>query len=122
MKFHKIIFVAIALFVGSVGFLSAQEIEKSAKTELIGQKYYYIHTVKPGQTIYGIAKAYSVDIKEIYAANPEVKNNIQPGIILKVPQVKNPESVSTTIRTHCIIVKATYRPGYPNSMPWAPAG
>jgi LysM repeat protein len=99
MKLHKIVIVAIALFVGSVGFLSAQEIEKSTKTELIGQKYYYIHTVKQGQTIYGIAKAYSVDIKEIYAANPQIKNDIQSGIILKVPQVKNPESVSTLNHT-----------------------
>ncbi len=97
MKLHKIIFLWLILIMGSGGAISAQEIEISKKTEVIGNITYYIHLVKPGQTIYDIAKAYSVDLSQIYAANPEIKNSIQAGTILQVPQIKNPEKI-TTIR------------------------
>jgi LysM repeat protein/ABC-type branched-subunit amino acid transport system substrate-binding protein len=94
MKLHRSFIILFILLVCSIGIISAQEIEKSTKTELIGGKNYYIHTVKPGQTIYGIAKAYSVDLGQIYAANPEIKSILQVGTVLKVPQVKKPEAIS----------------------------
>ena len=93
MKLHRFIIISVILLVCSGGLISAQEIEKSSKTELIGGKNYYIHTVKPDQTIYGIAKAYSVDLSQIYTANAEIKNILQVGTVLKVPQVKNPETI-----------------------------
>jgi LysM repeat protein len=79
MKLHRFIIISVILLVCSGGLISAQEIEKSSKTELIGGKNYYIHTVKQNQTIYGIAKAYSVDLSHIYTANAEIKNILQVG-------------------------------------------
>ncbi len=94
MKLHRIIILSFVLLLCSSSFISAQEIEKSKKTELIGQKTYYIHTVRQGQSIYGIAKAYSVGLNEIYAVNPELKNNVQIGVIIKVPQIKYADTIS----------------------------
>jgi LysM repeat protein len=94
MKLQRFFIISIIMLMCSGGIVFAQEIEKSSKIELIGGKNYYIHTVKPGQTIYGIAKAYSVDLSQIYTANPEIKNILQVGAVIKVPQVKNPEAIS----------------------------
>ena len=94
MKNYRIIFIFIFFLFFDLAFISAQEIEKSSKTEFIGQKYYYIHTLKQGQTIYSIAKVYAVDLDQIYEANPELKNSVQAGVVVKVPIIKNPESIS----------------------------
>ncbi|MEI6854151.1 MAG: LysM peptidoglycan-binding domain-containing protein, partial [Bacteroidota bacterium] len=94
MKFRKIIILSLLLLISSAATIFAQDIEKSKKTELINNKTYFIHTVRTSQTLYAIAKAYTVDLSEIRLANPEIKTDIQPGVILKIPQVKNPELVA----------------------------
>lgn len=43
------------------------------------------HTVKAGETLYGIAQAYGIDVPTLEAANPRV-GIIQPGQVLNIPQ------------------------------------
>ena len=50
-------------------------------------KQFYIHTVEKGQTVYSIAKAYNVTVKEVYFENPEAKNGIKVGQKLWIPTV-----------------------------------
>jgi LysM repeat protein len=50
------------------------------------------HTVLRDQSIYFISKKYAVDINEIYANNPDVKNGIKVGMKLKLPN--NPINLS----------------------------
>jgi LysM repeat protein/ABC-type branched-subunit amino acid transport system substrate-binding protein len=70
-------------------FLSckAQEsdIKRSKKTETIAGKKYFIHNVQKGQTLYGIAKAYSMEVNELVVQNPDAIDGIKPGQELKIP-------------------------------------
>ena len=61
---------------------------RSSVTEKINGKEYYIHTVKRGQTLYMIGKAYNVDVKDIIQENPEVKEGINSGMKLMIPSGK----------------------------------
>jgi ABC-type branched-subunit amino acid transport system substrate-binding protein/LysM repeat protein len=65
---------------------------KSNKTEQINGKEFYIHTVKKGQTLYMIAKAYEIDINEIIQENPQVKEGLRAGQKLRIPVAENLES------------------------------
>lgn len=70
--------------------LSAQEpvpVERSANKVILEGTVYYIHVVKPGQTLYAIAKAYNISQKEIAVENPGVVSGLQIGQALKIPVV-----------------------------------
>ncbi len=64
------------------------------KVKLSG-KLYYIHTVRTGETLYNIAKAYQVAQTAIVESNPELYQGIKAGSTLKVPvvqELKNPNA------------------------------
>lgn len=59
--------------------------ERSNNKVIIEGTVYYIHVVKPGQTLYSIARAYNVSQKEIAIENPGVMSGLQLGQALKIP-------------------------------------
>ncbi|HTX89506.1 MAG TPA: ABC transporter substrate-binding protein [Bacteroidales bacterium] len=63
---------------------SLKEMRSSVK-EVIGGKEYYIHTVKKGQSLYMISKAYQTDVNTIIQDNPEVREGLKPGMKLRIP-------------------------------------
>ncbi|MES2837301.1 MAG: LysM peptidoglycan-binding domain-containing protein [Bacteroidota bacterium] len=63
-------------------------------------KDYYLHLVEKGQTIYSIAKAYSIATEELIATNPQLIEGIQPGQNLKIEVItKNTTNKSTPVAT-----------------------
>ena len=69
--------------------MMAQEtvpVKKSDNKVIIEGKIYYIHIVKPGQTLYSISKAYNVTEKDIALENPGVYSGLQIGQMLKIPE------------------------------------
>jgi ABC-type branched-subunit amino acid transport system substrate-binding protein/LysM repeat protein len=73
---------------------------RSTKIEKISGKEFYIHTVKRGQTLYMIGKAYEVEINEIIQENPEVKEGLKAGQKLRIPvpgTIESPKKQSKTI-------------------------
>jgi len=60
-------------------------VERTTNKVILEGKVYYIHTVKPGQTLYSISKAYNVSQKEISIENPGVISGLQIGQSLKIP-------------------------------------
>jgi len=84
---RRIFFILSVCFVLIAGDLVAQEvtIERSQQTEIIDGKYYYIHKVTKGQTLYSIAKAYEVSVDEILFMNPDAKSAISINQLLKIP-------------------------------------
>jgi LysM repeat protein len=65
--------------------LSAQNIEKSELIETIDGRDYYLHFVKPGETLFAIARAYDITVNEIFKLNPESGKGISQGDVLKIP-------------------------------------
>lgn len=100
----KVLLLAGLLLSGAGTF--AQQVEKSAKTEFIGGRYYYLHTIQSGQTLSAIAMAYGTKVNEILTANPGLTANIRPGQVIKVPGAApaTTPAVTETITIH--IVKA----------------
>lgn len=52
-----------------------------------------IHTVKKGETLYGISKIYGLSIEELSALNPEKVKDLQVGAVLQLKEKKSAVSV-----------------------------
>lgn len=76
------------------GFLRAQEavtVQRSNNKVILEGTVYYIHTVKPGETLYSISRAYNISQKAIAIENPGVISEIQIGQALKIPADGGPQ-------------------------------
>lgn len=77
-------------------YLSAQEtgvrVVKSTEKVLLDGKVYFIHTVKKGETVYSISKAYDITPKLLSKENPSVILGLQPGQVLKIPEKKGQDN------------------------------
>ena len=72
-------------------------VERTTNKVILEGTVYYIHVVKPGQTLYAISKAYNISQKEIAIENPGVISGIQIGQALKIPvEPKLLEEVNTS--------------------------
>ncbi len=60
-------------------------VKRSENKVIVEGKVYYIHVVKPGQTLYSISRAYNITEKEIAIENPGVYTNLTIGQVLKIP-------------------------------------
>jgi len=90
------IYIILFILTGITGFSQEEQpVEKSQIVENIDGKDYYLHFVKKGETLYTIAHAYDISVNEIFRVNPESKNGIQPGNILKIPVSVKPEPDAT---------------------------
>ena len=47
------------------------------------------HTVISKETLYGISRKYNIDEEDILKANPELKDGLKPGQIIRIPLKKN---------------------------------
>ncbi|WP_139488428.1 LysM peptidoglycan-binding domain-containing protein [Brevibacillus dissolubilis] len=56
-------------------------------TNRTGQANYSKHTIKPGETMYGIARRYGVPLATLLKMNPEIKNPraLRSGHVLRIP-------------------------------------
>lgn len=89
-----------------------QTIEKSEIAVVINGISYYQHTVGKGQTLYSISKAYNVDINLINESNPELKEGLKAGMILKIPipveiPVKTEEPVVVKKESPIVVTQQT---------------
>lgn len=54
------------------------------------------HKVKSGETVYGLSLKYKIKEKDIFDANPKIKNKpLQIGTVLIIPNQKNAKKIST---------------------------
>lgn len=84
----------LGCLMASQSWVTAQEVQtkRVEKTVLIGNKQFYMHHVKAGETLYGIAKVYCVSEADIAAFNPEVKDKgLQAGMVIGIPYVAETE-------------------------------
>lgn len=74
------------MFISIPGFTQENENDERSKiVENFNGKPFYIHFVKEGQTLFGIAKMYGVASDALIANNPELKTGLKTDMILKVP-------------------------------------
>lgn len=58
----------------------------SQQTEIVGNRTFYLHSVKPKETVYGISRHYNVHQDTIYFYNPSAANGIKIDQILRFPK------------------------------------
>lgn len=81
--------------VGWVGVQALPPVDRSAVIVFINGKKYYIHTVKAGDTLYSIAKAYEVTESVIRECNPSAADGLKIDQTIKIPV---PEKVQAEAR------------------------
>ncbi|MBI5218979.1 MAG: LysM peptidoglycan-binding domain-containing protein [Bacteroidia bacterium] len=84
----NILFLLFLTFFTFISAYSQDEIKVkiSGKKSTIDGKQFYIHTVKKGETLYAISKAYNVPQKDIVMENPDAID-LKPDMALKIPVV-----------------------------------
>jgi ABC-type branched-subunit amino acid transport system substrate-binding protein len=92
--FVLIFFISVLLHTRVVAQATKDQLKqmRSSVVERIDGKEYYIHTIRRGQTLYMISKAYGVEVNDIIRENPLVKDGIRADekIRILVPGQKNP--------------------------------
>ena len=95
--FKRLITLAIfsTAVVGWAGVQALPPVEKTPVIVFINGKKYYIHTVKSGDTLYSIAKAYEVSEAVIKECNPGAADGLKIDQTIKIPV---PEKVQAEAR------------------------
>lgn len=62
--------------------------QKSTSIVTIAGESYYVHTVRPGETLYSLAKTYDTGEEAIRRSNPHTAEGLQAGQVLKIPVAK----------------------------------
>ena len=102
MKYLPVFFIVVFLSYfpyNDVAAQSTQELLKqmhSSVVEKIDGKEFYIHTIKRGQTLYMISKAYGVEVNDLIRENPQVREGIKADQKIKIPVVGQKSGESTT--------------------------
>jgi LysM repeat protein len=63
-------------------------VEISSQKIIVEGKVYYMHTVKKGQTVYSISRAYGITEDVLKKENPLSSGGIKEGQVLKVPSAQ----------------------------------
>lgn len=86
MRIFKLI-IAVGLILTTLTGLAVElmPVEKSPVIVFINGKKYYVHTVKSGDTLYSIAKAYEVEEVAIRDNNPGVGDGLRIDQTVKIP-------------------------------------
>lgn len=91
------VFALIAILLNIAGCATAQNYEQRT---IDGRKY-YVHHVAPGNTLFAIAKSYSVEVSDLVAANPGSDQGLSVGSEILVPldAIDQKAAKKTEIRT-----------------------
>ncbi len=81
----KDILIILSIIVFAFSSAAQVNVEISRETIEVGGSKYYLHSVKPGQTLYSISRAYEVRINDILDANENVLDGLSVGQILRIP-------------------------------------
>ncbi|MEO8762107.1 MAG: LysM peptidoglycan-binding domain-containing protein [Bacteroidia bacterium] len=72
----------------------------SKNISVVNGKKYYLHKVEKGQSLYGIAKIYGLDLNTLIVENPEAIDGIKAGQELKIPAEKPKEQNQPTLKDY----------------------
>ena len=77
------------------GILHAQVERTDRFIDMNGTKY-YLHTIKPGQTLEAIAQTYETTVQSIKMNNQDKMGNFKEGIIIKIPLLSSYKTPANT--------------------------
>jgi LysM repeat protein len=84
-KYFSSLCVVLMLITAATYAQEPVKVTRSDNKVVLEGKVYYVHVVKPGQTLYSIARAYNVSEKEVLIENPGASSDLLIGQVLKIP-------------------------------------
>jgi LysM repeat protein len=84
-KYRNSLIVLLLMFCAATYAQEPVKVTRSDNKVVLQGKVYYVHVVKPGQTLYSIARAYNVTEKEILIENQGSSADLIIGQVLKIP-------------------------------------
>jgi LysM repeat protein len=94
-----------ALLVVGLSFFNPQVPTDSLGTEMINGKVVVVHRVEEKETLYSLSRRYRTTVDDILQLNPDAKDGLEIGEILKVPFNKSNVASNTTTPGGVHIVK-----------------
>jgi LysM repeat protein len=91
------LFLVFTLGVGAVFSQEKPRVEKSLVVETIQGHDYYIHTVKKGETLFSISKAYEISLDKLKENNFALTEGIVPGEMIKIPKSGPPQLIEEPV-------------------------
>ena len=80
---------------GMTLYFPVNEAEEAVSAAISHAPSAQIHIVEQGQTLYGLAKKYSITVEDLIAANPGSENGIQIGQKLNIPSASKSSIADT---------------------------
>lgn len=85
IRYLILLLIISAPFLDTYGQKEPVQITISKEKTIVDGKTYYLHTVKPGETLFSLSKAYNVPQKEIINLNKDAATSLKIGQILRIP-------------------------------------
>ncbi|MFZ2338796.1 MAG: LysM peptidoglycan-binding domain-containing protein [Bacteroidales bacterium] len=79
------VFLALLLFLAAPANAQVR-VDRSGEKVVISGVTYYIHTVKKGETLYSVSKAYGVNTQDLIRVNPTAGEGLREGQSLRIPE------------------------------------
>lgn len=97
MRASKQVFILLAFVLQMAGCATAQTYQQKT----VDGKKYYVHYVAPGNTLFAIAKSFSVEVADLVAANPGADQGLSIGqeILVPVDAIDQKAARKSDIRT-----------------------
>ncbi len=87
LKKYKSLAVFLALLLFFAASANAQvRVDRSPEKVVISGVTYYIHTVKKGETLYSVSKAYGLNTQDLIRVNPTAGEGLREGQSLRIPE------------------------------------
>ena len=67
-----------------------------------------VYTIKKNETLYGLSRRFNTDSESLIRLNPDLKNGLRPGMVIKVPAKKSDAAPSSTPSTPASGTKNEY--------------
>ena len=67
-----------------------------------------VYTIKKNETLYGLSRRFNTDSESLIRLNPELKNGLRPGMVIKVPAKKSDAAPPSTPSTPASGTKNEY--------------
>ncbi|MBN2665671.1 MAG: LysM peptidoglycan-binding domain-containing protein [Bacteroidales bacterium] len=80
-----VVFLALLLFFAASANAQVR-IDRSGDKVVISGVTYYIHTVKKGETLYSVSKAYGLNTQDLIRVNPTAAEGLREGQSLRIPE------------------------------------
>lgn len=80
----RLLFVFLILLAFSMQVWSQVAVERSKDKVVISGVTYYLHTVRKGETIYSISRAYGISTDEFVKENPQAVNGLKDGQSIRI--------------------------------------